>query len=57
VGFGRTTVREQDDRILIGNRAFGWIYNVKSVTKREIEDVEIKPTPLSSGAPVFTLSG
>jgi len=55
--FGRTTVREQDDRILIGNRAFGWNYNVKSVAKRDIEEVEIKPTPLSSGAPVFMLSG
>jgi hypothetical protein len=55
--FGRTTVREQDDRILFGNRAFGWNYNVKSVAKRDIEEVEIKPTPLSSGAPVFMLSG
>jgi hypothetical protein len=55
--FGRTTVREQDDMILIGTRAFGWNYNVKSPAKRDIESVEIKPTPLSSGAPVFMLSG
>jgi hypothetical protein len=55
--FGRTTVRERSDSILIGNRAFGWNYNVKSIAKQEIEAIEIKPTPLSSGAPVFTLSG
>lgn len=55
--FGRTTVREQEDRILIGTRAFGWNYNVKSIAKADIEDVEIKPTALSSGAPVFMLSG
>lgn len=55
--FGRTTVREQADSILIGTRAFGWNYNVKSLAKRDIENVEIKPTPVSSGAPVFMLSG
>lgn len=55
--FGRTAVREQDDTILIGNRVFGLNYNVKSVAKPEIEEIEIKPTPLSSGAPVFMLSG
>jgi hypothetical protein len=55
--FGRTAVREQDDMILVGNSAFGWNYNVKSFAKRDIEEVEIKPTTLSSGAPVFTLSG
>jgi hypothetical protein len=30
---------------------------VKSIAKADIEDVEIKPTALSSGAPVFMLSG
>lgn len=55
--FGRTTVQEQGERILVGTRAFGWNYNVKTFAKRDIEDVEIKATPLSSGAPVFTLSG
>ncbi len=54
---GRTTVREQNDRILIGNSAFGWNYNVKSVAKQDIENVEIRPTALSSGAPVFMMSG